>query len=157
VGRGFPDIALQALDFSFVLDGVNRTHRQHERGGPCASSPAFSLQLRSSTSTLLTASIQTAAGIISLLNDYLFLNGKAPLGFLNPSLYGRRPRRPQLHHYCAEPGLEYYGFPAITGRGSCAAVRLARLLSNYFPTSTGFGFHESQVSGRSTLTNWRKY
>ena len=39
------------------------------------------------SSTQLTASVQTAAGIVSLLNDYLIFHNKNPLGFLNPMLY----------------------------------------------------------------------
>jgi hypothetical protein len=37
----------------------------------------------------LTANVQIVAGIVSLLNDYLLSTGRAPLGFLNPWLYGR--------------------------------------------------------------------
>lgn len=36
----------------------------------------------------LTSKLQAVAGIISLLNDFLISNGKPPLGFLNPWLYG---------------------------------------------------------------------
>ena len=32
----------------------------------------------------LTTSVQTVAGIISLLKDYLLSTGRAPLGFLDP-------------------------------------------------------------------------
>ena len=41
-----------------------------------------------SSSIQLTASVQIVAGIISLLNDYLISQGRAPLGFLNYWLYG---------------------------------------------------------------------
>jgi len=42
---------------------------------------------RPSLSTQLTANVQTVAGIVSLLNDYLLSTHRAPLGFLNPWLY----------------------------------------------------------------------
>jgi len=39
---------------------------------------------RPCSSTQMTPDVQTVAGIISLLNDYLLSEGDAPLGFLNP-------------------------------------------------------------------------
>jgi hypothetical protein len=41
-----------------------------------------------SSSTGLSSDLQTAAAIFSLLNDDRLSKGKAPLGFLNPWLYG---------------------------------------------------------------------
>jgi tripeptidyl-peptidase-1 len=63
-GRGFPDIAAQAVNFiivqfSFPLPGVS--------GTSCAS--------------------PTAAGIFGLLNDERYSAGKSPMGFLNPFIY----------------------------------------------------------------------
>ena len=39
------------------------------------------------SSTQLTASIQTVAGMVSLANDYLISRDKPTLGFINPLLY----------------------------------------------------------------------
>lgn len=43
---------------------------------------------RPSSGVVLTAHSQTAAGVVSLLNDYHIAHGKDPLGFLNPWVYG---------------------------------------------------------------------
>ncbi|KAI9461961.1 hypothetical protein BJY52DRAFT_1210916 [Lactarius psammicola] len=56
----------------------------------------------------LTANIQVMAGIISLLNDFLLSDDKAPLGFLNPWLYGDGLAG-SLTSYLA------HGFSAIAG------------------------------------------
>ncbi|KAH9083877.1 subtilisin-like protein [Lactarius deliciosus] len=64
VGRGVPDIALQGANFGIIF----KTKFMSLDGTSCAT--------------------PTAAGIISLLNDYRISNGKPPLGFLNPFLYG---------------------------------------------------------------------
>ena len=39
------------------------------------------------SSAQLTADVQTVAGIVSLMNDYLISHNKNTLGFLNPFLY----------------------------------------------------------------------
>ena len=39
------------------------------------------------SSTQLIANVQTVAGMVSLLNDYLISHNKRPLGQLNPMLY----------------------------------------------------------------------
>ena len=44
--------------------------------------------LLSGSSIRLTINTQIVAGIISLLNDHRLSTGKAPLGFLDPWLYG---------------------------------------------------------------------
>jgi tripeptidyl-peptidase-1 len=62
-GRGFPDVSIQASNFSMILE-----ESELLVGGTSASAPAFS-------------------GIIALVNDYRLKNGKKALGFLNPLLY----------------------------------------------------------------------
>ena len=62
-GRAFPDIASKADDF--IIDANGFTYIV----GTSAASPV-------------------AASIIALLNDRLASAGQAPLGFLNPWLYG---------------------------------------------------------------------
>ncbi|KAF3931078.1 Aorsin [Dactylellina cionopaga] len=63
-GRGFPDISAQGQSFHVFVGGYDQLV-----SGTSASSPAL-------------------AAIISLINDYRIKNGKGPLGFLNPWLYG---------------------------------------------------------------------
>ena len=62
-GRGFPDVSAQAIDFLVVVDFIPMP----VMGTSCAA-PTFS-------------------GIVGLLNDARALDGKPPLGFLNPWLY----------------------------------------------------------------------
>ncbi|KAI4180759.1 MAG: hypothetical protein L6R41_007030 [Letrouitia leprolyta] len=62
-GRGFPDVAAQAYNFTVIDRGV-----EIRVGGTSASSPAF-------------------AGIVSLLNGARLAEGRKPLGFLNPFIY----------------------------------------------------------------------
>jgi hypothetical protein len=76
-----------------------------------------------STSTLLAANVQTAAGIISLLNDYLLSTGRPSFGWLNPWLYsygltGLNDIMLGSNPGC-ESGLQYStaGFLAIPGWG----------------------------------------
>lgn len=63
-GRAYPDVAAQATNFVIVADG----EAEQVDGTSCAT-PTF-------------------AGVVQLLNSDRLLNGKAPLGFLNPFLYG---------------------------------------------------------------------
>ncbi|KAL8757953.1 MAG: hypothetical protein Q9184_004074 [Pyrenodesmia sp. 2 TL-2023] len=62
-GRGFPDVAAQAYNFTVVDQGA-----EIRVGGTSASSPAF-------------------AGIVALLNGARLERGRKPLGFLNPFIY----------------------------------------------------------------------
>ncbi|KAF8491623.1 subtilisin-like protein [Russula emetica] len=62
-GRGYPDISAQAANFQIV-----RVREVESVYGTSCSAP-------------------TAAGVISLLNDYLISKSKSPLGFLNPLIY----------------------------------------------------------------------
>jgi tripeptidyl-peptidase-1 len=63
-GRAYPDVAAQAVNFQVVIGG----QVEGLEGTSCAS-PTF-------------------AGVVALLNDYRLSLGKAPLGFLNPLIYG---------------------------------------------------------------------
>jgi tripeptidyl-peptidase-1 len=96
-GRGFPDISAQAIDVIAFFGGEPLA----VEGTSCAT--------------------PIAAGIISLLNDYMLSQVRAPLGFLNPRLYGL------YRHYGdaraglsditsgSNPGCNTPGFSAIVG------------------------------------------
>ncbi|KAI9452793.1 subtilisin-like protein [Lactarius psammicola] len=90
-GRGYPDIAVQALNFDFARGGVF----MHVSGTSCAA--------------------PTAAGVFSLLNDYLIMIGKSPLGFLNPWLYGHLLAGLTDITSGSNPGCKTEGFPAVPG------------------------------------------
>ncbi|KAH8987015.1 subtilisin-like protein [Lactarius akahatsu] len=112
-GRGVPDIALQAMDYPIFFKN------KHGRlSGTSASTP-------------------TAAGIISLLNDYRISNGKAPLGFLNFLLYGRCLEGLNDITSGSNPGCNTDGFSAVpgwdpvTGLGSLDFERLVAILSRW--------------------------
>ncbi|KAL8669656.1 MAG: hypothetical protein Q9168_005766 [Polycauliona sp. 1 TL-2023] len=62
-GRGFPDVAAQAYNFTVIDKG-----RETRVAGTSASAPAF-------------------ASIVSLLNGARLSRGRRPLGFLNPFIY----------------------------------------------------------------------
>ncbi|KAI9436569.1 hypothetical protein H4582DRAFT_1816323 [Lactarius indigo] len=87
-------------------------------GTSCAAPVRFPSSLypaHSSSSTELTTNVQTVAGIISLLNDFLISTNKPPLGFLNPWLYGKG--RGALNDIVSgyNPGCGTDGFEAIVG------------------------------------------
>ena len=88
-GRGYPDISAQAIDYQFVTNG-EVYHYDGTTGAVSVSHslfPAASALRRPSSSTRLTANVQTVAGMVSLMNDFLLVNKKQTLGFLNPLLY----------------------------------------------------------------------
>ncbi|KAH8990414.1 subtilisin-like protein [Lactarius hatsudake] len=91
-GRGIPDISAQAVRYMIVVN----TNAFAVSGTSC--------------------STPTAAGIISLLNDFLISEGKKPLGFLNPWLYGRNGIR-GLNDIISgsNPGCNTDGFSAVAG------------------------------------------
>ncbi|KAH9064052.1 subtilisin-like protein [Lactarius vividus] len=90
-GRGFPDIAAQAYHIGIIF----RDEYIVVKGTSCAT--------------------PIVAGIISLLNDYQISQGRNPLGFLNPWLYGIA--RAGLNDITSgsNPGCNTDGFPAIVG------------------------------------------
>ncbi|KAH9159906.1 subtilisin-like protein [Lactarius sanguifluus] len=110
-GRGIPDIALQSMHFPII-----HKNRRLEVGGTSCSTP-------------------TAAGIISLLNDYRISNGRAPLGFLNVLLYGKCLEGLNDITSGSNPGCNTDGFSAVpgwdpvTGLGSLDFERLVAILS----------------------------
>ena len=69
------------------------------------------------SSTQLTANVQTAAGIISLVNDYLISRGRSPLGFFNPWLYsyGFNGKALKDVKFGGNPGCGDVGFMATSG------------------------------------------
>ncbi|KAH9064054.1 subtilisin-like protein [Lactarius vividus] len=90
-GRGFPDIAAQAYGIRIIFRDKNKV----VDGTSCAA--------------------PIVAGIISLLNDYRISQGRHPLGFLNPWLYGIA--RAGLNDITSgsNPGCNTDGFSAIVG------------------------------------------
>ncbi|KAF8264279.1 subtilisin-like protein [Lactarius quietus] len=111
-GRGYPDISAQAVNFVVI----NRQQRNVRRGTSC--------------------STPTVGGIISLLNDYRISQGKHPLGFLNPWLYGGGLAGLNDITSGSNPGCGTNGFPAIvgwdpvTGLGTPDFEKLLRIVEN---------------------------
>ncbi|KAH9047425.1 subtilisin-like protein [Lactarius hengduanensis] len=109
-GRGLPDIAAQAYRIGIIF----RDEYKVMEGTSCAT--------------------PIVAGIISLLNDYQISQGRHPLGFLNPWLYGIA--RAGLNDITSgsNPGCNTDGFPAVvgwdpvTGLGSLDFEHLLHLL-----------------------------
>ncbi|KAF8271222.1 subtilisin-like protein [Lactarius quietus] len=90
-GRGYPDISAQAVNYI----SIHRQQRTVREGTSCAT--------------------PTVGGIISLLNDYRISQGKPPLGFLNPWLYGGGLAGLNDITSGSNPGCGTNGFPAIVG------------------------------------------
>jgi len=82
--RGYPDIALNGHNYVVPI-GLSA---EEEGDNPTGLNGAIAAI--SGTS----ASSPTTAGIFTLINDYLLLNGRATLGFLNPLLYQLAAERP---------------------------------------------------------------
>jgi len=106
-GRGYPDVSAIGADILIV----------------------FQDQLKTIAGT--SASCPIVAGIINLLNDYVFSVTKKPLGFLNPLLYEMYYADPSIYiditvgdNKCTESGCDAIGFVAakgwdpVTGLGS---------------------------------------
>ncbi|KAH8990283.1 subtilisin-like protein [Lactarius akahatsu] len=115
-GRGFPDIAAQAFDIGIIF----RNEYEVVEGTSCAA--------------------PIVAGIISLLNDYQISQGRHPLGFLNPWLYGIARAGLTDITSGSNPGCNTDGFSAIegwdpvTGLGSLNFKRLQHILvANLLP------------------------
>ncbi|KZT21194.1 subtilisin-like protein [Neolentinus lepideus HHB14362 ss-1] len=109
-GRGFPDVSAQGRNFQVVIDGSTSGV-----SGTSASSPTF-------------------AGVVTLLNDYRIASGKAPLGFLNPWLYGTGVDGLNDITSGSNPGCDTDGFTAragwdpVTGLGTPDFGKLQALL-----------------------------
>ncbi|KAH8983953.1 subtilisin-like protein [Lactarius hatsudake] len=110
LGRGIPDIAAQAKKVPFFYRG-----RERIAGGTSCSAPIV-------------------AGIISLLNDHRLSQGKPPLGFLNPWLYGGGLDGFNDIVSGSNPGCNTDGFSAVvgwdpvTGLGTPDFLRLMHIL-----------------------------
>lgn len=109
-GRGFPDIAAQAVNFCVTPFGCGVA------GTSCAS--------------------PTAAGVIGLLNDLRLQNGKATLGFLNPLLYQHADAFFDVTTG-ASSGCDFSsgwpatkGWDAVTGLGTPNYERLAKVVAD---------------------------
>ncbi|KAJ7623738.1 peptidase S8/S53 domain-containing protein [Roridomyces roridus] len=111
-GRTYPDLAAQAAGFQVVNGGETITV-----GGTSASAP-------------------TVAGVFALLNDMRIVEGKSPLGFVNPLIYsvakdgfndivsGNAPG-------CGTDGLSARaGWDAVTGLGTPDFLKLQALLKD---------------------------
>ena len=128
--RGFPDIAAQSLAFATFVNG----NFEPLEGTSCSTPVCLSLLPLSSRdcpslSTKLTTNVQVVAGIISLLNDFQLSQGRDPLGFLNPWLYGVGQEGLNDITSGSNPGCGTVGFSATVGWDP---VRPARLLSLHF-------------------------
>ena len=107
-------------------------------GTTCSVTVRHSLLAATSTlcdlfsSTQLTVNVQTAAGIVSLVNDYLISHDKGRLGLLNPLVYHlRRQGNEGIDDVITgnNPGCGTDGFNATTGWDP---VRAARISSESF-------------------------
>ncbi|KAH9987763.1 subtilisin-like protein [Russula compacta] len=109
-GRGYPDISAQATNFQVVFGGKVVS----VDGTSCAA--------------------PTAAGVISLLNDFLISKGKRPLGFLNPLLYSKAATgfndiTSGSNPGCGTPGFSAMeGWDPVTGLGTPDYLKLQRLV-----------------------------
>ncbi|KAH9008551.1 peptidase S8/S53 domain-containing protein [Lactarius hengduanensis] len=110
IARGIPDISAQAMMVPIFLKGEERIAE-----GTSCSAPIV-------------------AGIISLLNDHRLSQGKPPLGFLNPWLYGGGLNGLNDIVSGSNPGCNTNGFSAVvgwdpvTGLGTPDFVRLMHTL-----------------------------
>ncbi|KAH8982000.1 subtilisin-like protein [Lactarius hatsudake] len=115
-GRGIPDIAAQAMTIPFLYKG-----REEIVEGTSCSTPIV-------------------AGIISLLNDLRLSQGKPPLGFLNPWLYGGGLNGFNDIVSGSNPGCNTDGFSAISrmgpGLGTPDFLRLMYILQADSGSST---------------------
>lgn len=95
-GRGYPDIAAQANDYTVVADGVPVPG---VAGTSCAA--------------------PSASGIIALLNDARLVAGKSTLGFLNPWIYQNLDKWNDIVRGNNEGGrcgsAGGHGWPAVAG------------------------------------------
>jgi hypothetical protein len=95
---------------------------------------------------------QVAAGIISLLNDFLLSEDKPLLGFLNPLLYGEGQSGLNDITLGDNPACDTGGFPAVVGWDPVRSIRLVSPLS----ILTDSGLNRSQASGPLTFSDCSK-
>ncbi|KAI0284759.1 subtilisin-like protein [Russula brevipes] len=91
VGRAYPDISAQALNFPVVVNGTV----EYIEGTSCSS--------------------PTAAGVVALLNDCPATPLRPPLGFLNPLIYSSASKGFNDITSGSNPGCGTQGFSAIDG------------------------------------------
>ena len=120
LNRGYPDIASESfmcqsvVNYAIIFIGF-------ESSTSCAVSVCLSLFLVTSalrrpfSSTRLIVNVQTVAGIISLINDFLISRNRPPLGFLNPWLYGAGSAGLKDITSGFNPGCGTKGFHAANG------------------------------------------
>lgn len=112
-GRGYPDLALVAVNYPIVAGSSNSAVL-----GTSASSPA-------------------TAALFGLINDYRNSQGKPNLGFLNPTIYSSKVA-PALRDITSgnNKGCDSSGFPAkkgwdaASGLGSFDFAKLRQILSS---------------------------
>ena len=131
-------MSAQAEDYQYIIDGK----MYFMDGTTCSVTVRHSLLPDTSTlcdlfsSTQLTVNVQTAAGIVSLVNDFLISHDKGPLGELNPLLYLLSLRRQGNEGIDdvtsgSNPGCDTFGFAATPGWDP---VRAACIFSESFST-----------------------
>lgn len=111
VGRGFPDISAQAIDYMVMAYGI-----PNPVAGTSCASPA-------------------ASGILSLVNDIRLANNQPTLGFMNPLLYKNADALNDIVGG-SNPGCGSKGFTAVagwdpvTGLGTPNFAKLSQLSTN---------------------------
>jgi len=92
-GRAYPDVSAVGQNIMTI-----QSADWYITGGTSASSPLL-------------------AGVMTLMNNYLLNNNKAPLGFVNPLLYKMAAAAPQTfnkvqfgNNYCTEDACCHYGY-----------------------------------------------
>ena len=80
--------------------------------------------------------VQTASAIISLLNDYQISEGRPPLGWLNPWLYGEGYLGFNDITEGSNPGCGTEGFDAFTGWDPVRPLSMKRVSLSF----VDFGF-----------------
>ena len=88
---------------------------------------------------------QTAAGVISLLNDYLISKGKSPLGFLNPMIYSTGAIGFNDITSGSNPGCGTSGFSAAKGWDPVSQKNTIRSIAALLIVPTGHGPRDTQL------------
>ena len=142
-GRGYPDIAAEAEDILYVVDGeVSVGDGTSFAVSVCLSHTLLHLPCVCLFSiTQLTVNVQTVAGIVSLLNDFRVSQHYPPLGFLNYLLYGEGSEGLNDITEGSNPGCGTDGFPAKHGWDPVRSTRLITSSS----MSTNFVLLRSRV------------
>jgi len=111
-GRGIPDVSALSTNFEVVIENFTGPV-----SGTSAASPTF-------------------AGVISLLNDIRYQQGKSPLGFINPLLYTLQhigfdvTQGNNKHIPCPEGFPATEGWDAVSGLGTPQLNVLLNVVNN---------------------------